>query len=273
MGKIMRLVNKQIYTLLPYLNLIMATVAIYSNAYAEETYSQAEFEQALTLSVDIASQFSVGEAIPFSAKLCAKREITVDTLDTSDGGYSIVSIDRIGQPHHIGGIRTGNEQFINYENSKNNLSGGDSYGRKWELISLPNDKITLKPKQCIEKTYEATSLMKVHAGPCNCTLLAEYYYGFLKLSAKAEFRVVVDYPKTIPYLLDLLETGDADAKIWARGYLWSLTDREMPTWDTSNRTEPAHGEVNINELRKWWEEHKDEERFKNRTHEDILKLW
>jgi hypothetical protein len=243
-----------------------------ANTTAEETLTQKEFEQSVTLSVTTEKpSFIIGEPILFSVKLCATREITVDTLETASGSYGIASIDRRGERHAIGAGTMGNDYFINEpENSKEKSKDYEFFR---QMIIVDNDKIKLSPGQCIEKGYEALSLMKIRVGPCNCVIGIKYSYGWLSVRTEAKFKVVVDYPKTIPYFLDLLETGDADAKTWARATLWALTDDEMPTWNPSDPIRPDKDEIDINELRKWWEEHKDEERFKNRTHEDILKLW
>ena len=195
----------------------------------------------LVAQLEIEERFSLGRRISLVFALEAKSTQEITTIDTADVRFALTRVSSDGK-----------------ELAKWEVSGG---GARAVLVPGAGDVVKfgrVQPKtQTIRKgdrIGEHFDLSKTFGRDFDRGRyrLSVSYEGFLTVEAR--FRIVVYYKESVPALIDLIENGDFERKVWARNTLFIIAGQ--PAWSPSATDGLDKVKSEVQKLRAWWSEHK-----------------
>lgn len=197
-------------------------------------------------------EFVLGESIPFTLSLVTKTDQKVYSLDTAHIRYTLETLSSDGGWTFYHASTSGGKFRAARPSRPNSPTG-------LAIFPIQQEIVILKTGHMLEKQLSLFDVLKKHITPeIKKYKLSVTYENTLKTAQ--EFTVIFDFKKSIPLLIDMIDTAKTHRdKLWARNVLYLYTGQ--PEWKPQITDQPEKIQEEVKKLRQWWAEHKTDEQF------------
>lgn len=216
--------------------------------------ASAQASSNVILEVEIEKQVPLAKEIPFTVILSAKKDPEVTTLETATLEFRLERLTPGATPGVMKRSISGHAVLDNTKAFVTRFPGGQDL---IERVILPRRKVTLSAGQQLRRALQLSEVFQRRYGPGEYVLTAKYEDNAV---AEARFKIVI-YKESVPALIDLIEKGDFESKVWARNTLFIIAGQ--PAWSPSTTEGLEKIKSEVQKLRSWWVENKPSLKLQN----------